>query len=99
MELIRATPEQHEKLKKLNFPINKTSKHPTPTLAFALMWFREELDLYIGINIFNYKFSFEMIHGNEPAESSSWKYKSHGQCESAGLDCAIKYFLSKNYLK
>lgn len=42
MELPRTTIEQYEGLKKIGFPINQISKHPTPTIAFVLKWFRDK---------------------------------------------------------
>lgn len=105
MELARITTKQYEALKQLGFPLNTTSKHPTPTLAFALKWLREEKKVFviIGMDETSYpKFcvtvkrwkdvsDFEKIH--------DWDYvggmleRTYEQAEDSGLYCALDFLL------
>ena len=105
MELSRTTAEQYEKLKELGFPINTTSKHPTPTVAFALMWLRETEQLFLAIDLghdedshwFNsylhkikHDYDFDPINADEDLGGAT-----HEEAESEGLDFAIKYLLEQ----
>lgn len=106
MELARTTNQQHEKLNKLGFPINKTSKHPTPTLAFALKWIRDVK----GFSIIPYWNGDTMFYwimeeikccldGQIKKDSKNsineepHAWKTYEEAESAGLDFALDYLL------
>ena len=104
MELTRTTPEQYEKLKQLGFPINTTSKNPTPTIAFVFMWFRKEKNLHIiiggGWTSYNPFWSFAIGDIKESSiigikENLEYKFKSYEEAESSGLDFALEYLLKQ----
>lgn len=100
MELSRTTSEQYEKLKALGFPINETSKHPTPILAFALMWLMEEKKIFVQIDLECIRYKFNTIvlkwfginnHIRLHEYESLGVYDTYESAQSEGLDCAIKY--------
>ena len=104
MELSRASIEQYEKLKQLGFPINTTSKNPTPTMAFALKWLREVKDIHIivggGWNSYNPFWTFAIGNIKESSvigikEDGRPQFNSFEEAESKGLDLILEVLLTQ----
>jgi hypothetical protein len=97
IELPRTTPEQHEKIKKLGFPINTTSKNPTPTISFVLKWLRDIKGYRYSIdwsysrdgNFEQEWFSFTILSRNGAGYEHDVKYKTYEEAESALIDCIV----------
>lgn len=104
MELQRTTIEQYEKLKRLGFPINETSKHPTPTMAFVLMWLMEEKKVFVQIDLECMRYRFNTIvikwfgvnnHIRLHSDQSLGTYDTYDLAQIAGLDLSIEYLLKQ----
>ena len=103
MELVRTSAEQYEKLKQLGFPINMVSKNPTPTIAFALKWLRDEKDIHVcpekcSAKISAYAVSVQhgsVDDGNYVEVGDDMYLNSYEEAESAGLDISLDYLLKQ----
>lgn len=103
LELVRTTEEQYEKLKQLGFPINTTSKHPTPTIAFALKWLRDVKKYRYDIDWFYMRhndaeeewFSFTILSRNGGGYEHDAKYKTYEEAESGLITCIVDDLLKR----
>lgn len=96
MELPRVTITQYKKLKKLGFPINTTSKHPTPTVSFVLQWLRspngKDMTIYTIPDI-----AYQDIVGwwtNIYYGPRTKRFPTYNDAEIAGINLALD-FLTK----
>lgn len=113
MELSRATIEQYEKLKILGFPINTTSKNPTPTLAFITKWLREFKQLHIEITLghdedahwydayvypIKHDYNYDFINTGANIDEDDLSGNTHDEAESKAIDYCINILVSTDKL-
>lgn len=104
IELGRTFEPQYERLKQFGFPLNETSKHSTPTLAFSLKWLREVKHIDISVNKVlakdhpNYGLYVAIVIINNVMRTDVQlpAFTKFEMAESSGINYAIDFLLSKN---